>query len=63
MKKIMAVLLSSVLFIAITACQENPTNSDTAKLQDAIDKIKTKIQENLNNKSEVPDIKPVENQD
>lgn len=46
MKKIVITLFSLVLSISLIACQQSPTE-DTGKLQEAIDKIKTKIQENL----------------
>ncbi len=48
MKRLTILLLYVSFFIFLCACEKGPNTEDPAKLQESIDKIKAKIQENLN---------------
>lgn len=47
MKKILLTLFTVGLLIDLSACQQKIAADDTASLQESIEKIKSKIQENL----------------
>lgn len=49
MKKIILACLAMSLSIVLTACPRNSTDNDISKIQESVDKIKAKIQEDLSN--------------
>lgn len=46
MKRITVTLISVIFFISLSACQQT-TSDDTSKINEAVDKIKLKIQESF----------------
>ncbi|MBA2654630.1 MAG: hypothetical protein H0U71_06155 [Gammaproteobacteria bacterium] len=48
MKKLTLTCLVLSLVLTLPACQQSQSELDTAKIQESIDKIKSKIQESLN---------------
>jgi hypothetical protein len=50
-KKIALASLMLTLVITLTACQQKVADEDTSKIQESIDKIKTKILENFSDES------------
>jgi uncharacterized membrane protein YgaE (UPF0421/DUF939 family) len=52
MKKLLVMLLASIFSFGLVACQQRASEDNQQKVEEAVDKIKSKVQDSLGNKTE-----------